>query len=131
MKSLQELEAELIVRYPAIIPGSMRDIDPDETSMYHNKRTVQINCATEGCNHKRRIATSDLHQVAHCESCIRTARLKRRRDARAAHAAQKAQNTADSIETTKKPKERASSGKKPTKSKPKVTETPVETVTAE
>lgn len=83
MKTLVEREAELIAKYPQIVKGSMRDIDPDETSEYYNKRTVQIICKTDGCSNKRRIATSDLHQVENCDHCVRTARLSRRRQARA------------------------------------------------
>ena len=89
MKTIQEREAELKVTHKHIIAGTMRDIDTDSESEFYNKRTVQIQCQTPNCKSKRRIATSDLHQVHNCEQCVRRERLARRRQARAERSAAK------------------------------------------
>lgn len=100
MKTIQEREAELSVTHTHIIAGTMRDIDPDTESEFYNKRTVQIQCQTPNCKAKRRIATSDLHQVHNCEQCVRRERLARRRQARAERKAVKDAAKAAAKETT-------------------------------
>lgn len=74
-------EAVLAARYPdqKIVKGSLRDAG--ETDGFGNKRTVEIVCQGDGKT-KRRIATSDLHQVKYCESWIKKVRLDRRKEQR-------------------------------------------------
>lgn len=78
---LNQIENDLRKKYPdrKIIKGSI--LDSNATKEFGPKRTVEIKCAE--CDKTRRIATSDLHQVGHCENCTGDIRKKRRREARA------------------------------------------------
>lgn len=79
-------DEEKLIRedYPHVIKGTLRNIgeDPKRIKVWTTKRTVEIKCAKRGCAIKRRVATSDLHQVDKCPDCTIDERLKRRREAR-------------------------------------------------
>jgi hypothetical protein len=102
---LATAETTLRAKYPHIIEGSLRnatknqptdDMTEDEVAKFHHKRSVRIHClchdrADDGgarCPNTRRVATSDLAQVAYCEDCTRANRNARKR-ARRAKAKQK------------------------------------------
>lgn len=89
---LATAEATLRAKYPHIIEGSLRnatknqptdDMDKDEVAKFHHKRSVRIHCKNSACRNTRRIATSDLAQVAYCEDCTRANRNTRKRERRA------------------------------------------------
>lgn len=81
-EKLAEKEAELIKQYPQIQKGTLKfNVD----GVHKNKLTVVIRCSHPGCNEKREIATSDLHQVTMCEEHTKAARNERRRAAYAAN----------------------------------------------
>ncbi len=86
-EELIDEERKLRKQYPKIVKGSLRNASTDENDEFHNKRTVEIECATRGCKAVRRIATSDLHQVKHCVECTQKNRLNRRKLARQARKA--------------------------------------------
>jgi len=75
-------EAKLVKKYPKqkIVKGSLRDAG--ELPEFGQKRTIEIVCQGDGKT-KRRIATSDLHQVMYSEDYIKTLRLERRKELRA------------------------------------------------
>jgi hypothetical protein len=81
-------ETEWREDYPNIVKGSLRNIgdDPDHRKLWKAKRTLEIRCDQKGCNEKRRIATSDLHQCKLCNFHTVEERHRRRREARAAQA---------------------------------------------
>jgi hypothetical protein len=80
--NLADEEKKLQDNYPErkIVKGSIKDAGTYKE--FGNKRTVEIKCGTEGCKNVRRVATSDLHQVGHCEDCIKEIRLSRRKTTR-------------------------------------------------
>ena len=84
-KALRAEERELKKKYPLIVQGTLRNVgeDPDQKPIWKTKRTVVIRCSVKGCKNRRRVATSDLHQVTMCEDCTQKHRLQRKRDARA------------------------------------------------
>ena len=67
-----------------IVKGSIQDISTDPKSPHYQKVTVVVTCAYPGCVNRRRIATSDLHQVIFCEEHTLSVRQERRRKARKA-----------------------------------------------
>lgn len=75
-------EAILIKKYTEqrIVRGTLRDAG--EVPQFGQKRSVEIICQGDGKT-KRRIATSDLHQVKYSEDYIKKIRLKRRKELRA------------------------------------------------
>lgn len=85
-KGLRAEEKKLRTKYPQIVGGTLRNCgqDPDAKLIWKTKRTIEIRCGGSKCKNRRRVATSDLHQVAMCEECTTQSRLQRKRDARAA-----------------------------------------------
>lgn len=81
-------EAKLVKRYPnqTIVKGSLRDAG--EVAEFGQKRTVEIVCQGDKKT-KRRIATSDLHQVMYSEEHIKKLRLERRKSLRATNKKEK------------------------------------------
>ena len=69
-------EAEIYEKYPHAIRGTM------ESAGEKKDRTVMIRCAAVGCKQRRRVRTSDLHQVKFCESHIRIKQVQDARDRR-------------------------------------------------
>lgn len=108
-------EAALIKKYPKqnIVKGSLKNAG--EVPGFKQKRTIEIVCQGDNKT-KRRIATSDLHQVKYSEEYIKRLRLDRRKKLRAA----KPKATKVTKATEKKP-----AVKKPTARKP-VTAQPIE-----
>ena len=78
-------EEELIQDYPSrnIVVGSLTFLETE------NKQQVSIVCATEGCDHTRKVRTSDLWQVENCTACTRKAKRERAREKRKAKKAEK------------------------------------------
>lgn len=76
-------EEELIEDYPHVVAGSLSFIETE------NKQAVEILCSTEGCEHTRKVRTSDLWQVEKCQACTRKDRRERARDRRKAKKADK------------------------------------------
>lgn len=76
-------EARLGKKYPKqkIVKGSLRDAG--EVPEFGQKRTIEIVCQGDGKT-KRRIATSDLHQVKYSAEYMKGLRLQRRKKARSA-----------------------------------------------
>lgn len=80
-ETLLAREKELRKDYPRIVEGSIRR---EKDGVHKGKLSVVIRCAKRGCPNKRRVATSDLHQVQYCVDCTKEMRAARRRDARKA-----------------------------------------------
>lgn len=76
-EELAVAEKDLRKKYKQIVPGTLRNVS--KGAAHNGKRTVEIKCATKGCNKTRRVATSDLHQVRHCVECTQENRAARRR----------------------------------------------------
>ncbi len=81
-------EAKLVKKYPkqTIVKGSLRDAG--EVTEFGRKRTIEIVCQGDKKT-KRRIATSDLHQVMYSEEHIKKLRLERRKSLRATNKKEK------------------------------------------
>lgn len=62
-KSTRKTEAQLLVAYPHVIPGTLR---LEVEGKWAGKQTVE---ATLDCGHVERLATSDLFQVKRCHEC--------------------------------------------------------------
>jgi len=107
---LQEREKELRKTHKRITPGSIKK---ETTGHWAGKYTVEINCDQRGCTAKRRVATSDLHQVSSCESCTKKLRAERRRERRAELSAKRGKSK------PKASKAKVSKPKPKTKAKPK------------
>jgi hypothetical protein len=84
-------EITTLKRGTRIVKGSFRNRgqDPGKREEFENKRTLEIVCGYPGCKKKRRVATSDLHQVVMCVEHTEEVRALRKRLARQARAAAK------------------------------------------
>ena len=71
--------------YPnhSIVAGSLVFLETE------NKQQVSILCAIDGCDHTRKVRTSDLWQVENCTACTRKAKRERAREKRKAKKANK------------------------------------------
>lgn len=107
---LSERDAEICKKYKRVTPNS---IQRDESGHHAGKLTVEITCKTPDCGAKRRVATSDLFQVEHCEECVMKARLaRRRRKAKMKRSdAKKAKEAAGGTAVATKPKKEVSAKK--------------------
>lgn len=76
-EELAAAEKELRKKYKHIVTGTLRNVS--NGAAHKGKRTIEIKCATRGCNATRRVATSDLAQVRHCVPCTLERRAARRR----------------------------------------------------
>lgn len=76
-EELESAEKELWKKYRHIVRGTLKNVVPNGT--HAGKRTIVINCATPGCDSKRKVATSDLAQVRHCVTCTTERRAEKRR----------------------------------------------------
>ena len=101
-------EAKLVKKYTKqnIVKGSLRDAG--EVAEFGQKRTIEIVCQGDKKT-KRRIATSDLHQVMYSEEHIKKLRLERRKSLRATNKKEKVAkapraNAKKTTATTKAPK---------------------------
>ena len=68
----------IMAEHSNVIGGTLSWLDVEE------KQAVQIKCGTEGCENKRTVRTSDLHQVKFCDTCTIKARRERSKAKRAA-----------------------------------------------
>jgi len=74
---LDAAEKVLRKKYRQIVPGTLKNLSANGS--HAGKRTVQIRCATHGCDNVRKVATSDLAQVRFCVTCTDERRAERRR----------------------------------------------------
>lgn len=83
-EGLKAEEKALAAKGYKIVPGTLRNRgeDPGKNPKWAHKRTIEIVCAKRGCSARRRVATSDLHQVRFCEKHTEEARAERKNAAR-------------------------------------------------
>ena len=81
---LKAEEKEYVEKGYRIVKGTLRNRgeDPEQDPKVASKRSVEIECGKRGCHERRRIATSDLHQVQFCEPHTLEDRAARKNEAR-------------------------------------------------